>query len=92
MKKSTFTLMAGLLVILSISCTQSGSKDPLTLYSQIDRSAAQNTLTGVEKKNGWVILFDGKSTNGFHGYNLKTFPDCWIIQDGAFTTTTKGGS
>jgi hypothetical protein len=42
-----------------------------------------NTLSKKEKKEGWVLLFDGKSTQGWRGYNLPAFPDKgWIVEDG----------
>jgi hypothetical protein len=42
-----------------------------------------NTLAKKEKKAGWVLLFDGKSTNGWRGYNLPAFPEKgWIVEDG----------
>ncbi len=85
----TFFLSLGTLIMLSF--TPSETKDPLTLYAQIDRSSDSNTLTSAEKKKGWNLLFDGKTTSGWHGFNYKGFPDCWVIEEGAFTTTTKSG-
>ena len=92
MKNLTTAFLFGLLIFVMISCNPSETKDPLTLYSQIDRASASNTLSASEKSAGWNLLFDGKTTNGWHGYNLKGFADCWIIEDGVFTTTTKGGA
>ena len=43
----------------------------------------ENTLTKKEKKAGWVLLFDGKTTDGWRGYNKAAFPDKgWIAEDG----------
>jgi hypothetical protein len=42
-----------------------------------------NTLTDKEKAEGWKLLFDGKTTAGWHGYNRKGFPEGWAVQDGA---------
>ena len=92
MKNPSTPLLLSLAILLLISWTPSEKRDPLTLYSQINRSSTPNTLAAVEKKKGWKLLFDGLTTNGWHGYNLKGFPDSWIIEDGVFTTTTKGGS
>ena len=80
----------GLLMVLACSCTTKVNKDPLSLFSEIDKNAAPNTLTANEKKSGWQLLFDGKNTNGWHGYNQTGIPDCWTIEDGAFTMTTEG--
>jgi 3-keto-disaccharide hydrolase len=42
-----------------------------------------NQLTDSEKQNGWKLLFDGKSSSGWHTYNKKTFGNGWKIEDGA---------
>ncbi|MBL0743649.1 3-keto-disaccharide hydrolase [Chryseolinea lacunae] len=44
--------------------------------------AAQNTLTAQEKKDGWKLLFDGKTTKGWHNYNKKTIGQGWKVADG----------
>ena len=62
------------------------------LYSEIDKKDAPNSLSPAEKKNGWQLLFDGKTTDGWHGYNLKIFPDCWAIEDGSLTMNTTGSA
>jgi hypothetical protein len=43
----------------------------------------QNTLTNKEIADKWQLLFDGKTTNGWRGYNLKAFPEKgWEVKDG----------
>lgn len=42
-----------------------------------------NTLTAKEKANGWVLLFDGATTKGWHSYNQKTVSKSWKVVDGA---------
>src|SRR5664279_2614430 len=42
-----------------------------------------NTLTDTEKKQGWVLLFNGKTPAGWHTYNKKTFGPAWKITEGA---------
>ena len=44
---------------------------------------AINTLTEKEAKTGWILLFDGKTSEGWRGYNKTTFPSDWNIEDGA---------
>jgi hypothetical protein len=41
-----------------------------------------NQLSDAEKQQGWKLLFDGKSSAGWHTYNQKTFGAGWKIEDG----------
>ncbi|MFM8739538.1 MAG: family 16 glycoside hydrolase, partial [Cytophagales bacterium] len=43
----------------------------------------QNTLTKEEKKEGWKLLFDGKSLKGWHNFQSKTIGSAWSVTDGA---------
>src|SRR5258708_11255996 len=50
---------------------------------------ASNQLTDTEKQQGWKLLFDGKSSAGWHTYNKKTFGPAWKIENGTlFCDTT----
>lgn len=50
-----------------------------------------NKLTDAEKKEGWTLLFDGKSTEHFRNYKAEGIKDAWQVKDGALTLTKKGG-
>ena len=51
-----------------------------------------NTLTEYEKKSGWRLLFDGKTSKGWVGAYKKTFPDHgWQIKDGLLTVMAGKG-
>ena len=42
-----------------------------------------NTLTDAERRQGWQLLFDGTSTDGWRGAKLDEFPDSgWEVADG----------
>lgn len=45
-------------------------------------TGSHNQLTSEEKKQGWILLFDGKTTNGWHGYNKTEVPSVWVAKDG----------
>lgn len=48
------------------------------------QSAAPNTLTDAEKKDGWKLLFDGQDAGAhFRGYKKDKLPDGWKAEDGA---------
>jgi len=49
--------------------------------------AADNTLTPAEKKEGFRLLFDGKTFNNWRDPSKETPPgDSWLIEDGCLTT------
>src|SRR5688500_1644153 len=55
-------------------------------------AAAQppNTLTDAEKKEGWKLLFDGKTMRGWRGYKMDKMPPGWSVENGALIRV-KGG-
>jgi hypothetical protein len=63
-------------------------------YSGEGLAQANNKLTRKEKKDGWALLFDGKTSVGWIGANMKTFPNSpggWIVKDGMLTIQHSGG-
>ena len=53
-------------------------------YSAVQKSnATDNTLSRNEKKEGWKLLFDGKTPTGWMNAKTKVFPSSgWEIKDG----------
>jgi hypothetical protein len=47
-----------------------------------------NKLTAKEKKDGWVLLFNGKDFNGWRQCNGTAMPQNWIIEDEAMKVFT----
>ena len=41
-----------------------------------------NTLSSKEKKEGWKLLFDGKTTKGWHTYQRDTVGSKWQVKNG----------
>lgn len=48
----------------------------------MNTSTEANSLSIEETNNGWQLLFDGKSTNGWHKYGNQTIGKAWKVTDG----------
>lgn len=58
-----------------------------------DLAPPANTLTAKEKADGWRLLWDGKTTDGWRGAKAEAFPaKGWDIQDGLLTVLATGGA
>ncbi len=56
-------------------------------------SYLKNELTAREKEQGWKLLWDGKTTNGWRGAKLDHFPkEGWSIHDGILKVQASGGA
>ncbi|MGB5460266.1 MAG: DUF1080 domain-containing protein [Eudoraea sp.] len=52
----------------------------------------RNQLTIDEEKNGWKLLWDGSTTNGWRGARLDDFPaEGWVIENGELIVLSSGG-
>jgi len=50
-------------------------------------AADPNVLTDAERREGWQLLFDGRTTAGWLEITGKPFPaNCWKVEDGALRT------
>lgn len=51
-----------------------------------------NTISPTEEKEGWKLLWDGITTNGWRGAKLDNFPEKgWSINDGILKVHKSGG-
>ena len=72
-------IITGMLVCFCMYAIAQTPKQPGKATSK----AADNTLTAKEKKEGFVLLFDGKTTDKWKGYNKPAFPTKgWEVKDG----------
>ena len=52
-----------------------------TMSFNSDKKQKDNTLSKKEKKQGWVLLFDGETTNGWRNYKNRE-ADGWAVANG----------
>ncbi|MHB9142254.1 MAG: 3-keto-disaccharide hydrolase [Paludibacter sp.] len=52
-----------------------------------------NTISPAEKAQGWKLLWDGKTSEGWRGAKLTTFPKGgWVIENGVLKVLTSNGA
>jgi hypothetical protein len=90
MKKLKLGILLSVMVAVMFSCGKVDKSDPKALFADVTKNQVPNTLTNGERNHGWQLLFDGTTTAGWHGFNLKGFPDCWKIEDASLTMNTTG--
>lgn len=55
-------------------------------------NAIANSISAREASEGWVLLWDGKTSQGWRGAKLKGFPEKgWVIEDGVLKVMRSGG-
>lgn len=64
-----------------------------SMKSPIEPVIIKNHLTVDDKKHGWELLWDGKTTKGWKGAKLAEFPENgWEIKNGELTVLPSGGA
>jgi len=50
------------------------------------------SLTNKEKKQGWILLFDGKTSDGWKSFRNRPFPEKgWVIENGVLSLDPSAG-
>ena len=93
--------MKSLITVLALStlaaCQMNSSKeeaetqkkDSMTNTSGTNAATpSANSLTDAQKSEGWQLLFDGNSIQGWHVYNKKSDGSAWKVTDGALYLDT----
>jgi len=76
--------MKKLLLIVFICCLSAG-------HAQKQKTLPINTLTPKEISQGWHLLFDGKTLNGWKGFNIAKVPSNWSVENNVLTCYGHGG-
>ena len=57
----------------------------LTAIKPLQADVPLNRLTEAERKSGWKLLFDGKTTTGWRNYRSKSISNGWVVKGGILT-------
>lgn len=85
MKRTTWLMIIAVFTLLS--CNNQANKTTKEQEKTADlsgtkKSVMMNALTEEEAAEGWQLLFDGKTSNGWRGYKKDSFPAAWEVVDG----------
>lgn len=63
------------------------------VFSQtVPMDCIPNTLSSQEQRDGWALLWDGKTTDGWRGARSTTFPaKGWVIENGILKVVRSDG-
>ncbi len=93
------TAGAGRLAALSAlaaftACSPSPDGEPPEVaLDAVQARPAHNSLSPAEIADGWILLFDGETTDGWRGYGAETFPEQgWTVDDGSLVVLASDGS
>lgn len=87
----------GLVALAFAACAADSDADPAdstadaeaTMGSEL--AAAANSLTDEERAEGWRLLFDGQSFNGWRGIGIDSVPSAhWVIDGDAIKKIPSG--
>ena len=77
------SIVAVVMIVSVVGCARA-PEEPVT--------EVHNTLSEEEVAEGWALLFDGQTTEGWRGYNQDVFPAAgWRVEDGTLTVGKSGG-
>ena len=87
MKKNLLTILIVSLFVAFYSCKTQNTTAPTASTSPTDTI---NTLTSQEIADGWQLLWDGKTFNGWHNFNKDSLVG-WKIENGELISLGLGG-
>lgn len=89
LRATPFLLMAA--VVACSADTESVPADEPAAATEVAAAEAPNTLTAQEQADGWQLLFDGQTFNGWRGLGRDTVPTAhWVIEDGTLKKLPSG--
>ncbi len=68
--------------VLTIAACNSTKNTGMKTGTTDSTSTNTNTTTPTTTADGWTLLFDGKTTAGWHTYGKQTIGKAWKVEDG----------
>ena len=83
------TIFTASLFLFLLACDstqqQQQTEEPATATQVSEESSSHNMLSESEKTDGWQLLFDGKTTSGWHSFK-KDAAEGWMVENGELKT------
>ncbi|QDU63070.1 hypothetical protein Pan216_39450 [Planctomycetes bacterium Pan216] len=76
--------------IVTKACVLAGLGLMMAGPSWAEKTSAPNTLSEKEKQEGWKLLFDGKTLEGWTGFRADKPGKGWKVVDGTIARVEKG--
>jgi alpha-3'-ketoglucosidase len=97
MKTKIIIVVFSLALLPFFTSCKSNSKKPADEETKTEKAEVKteietppNSLSQAEKDDGWVLLFDGKTSKGWRGYKKDYFPSGWKIENGTLRNIGSG--
>lgn len=76
------------LTVVWAACSSATNEEPTQSTAE---NTAHNTLSDEELADGWKLLFDGASFEGWRGMGREDIPEAhWIVEEGAIRKVASG--
>ena len=93
MKIKMLCILASSAMLFGCSGNKKAQETETAVQEEVQSTEnVRNQLTDQEKAEGWKLLFDGKTTNGWRGAHKDAFPEKgWHIEDGMLVVEGSNG-
>ncbi len=71
-----------------ISCHSNSEKEKTEMDTSVTTTVVPGSLTETQVAEGWQLLFDGKTTRGWHKYGGGAIDSVWKVMEGVLMLDT----
>lgn len=88
MNRNRLLRLSSIILVALLACNTERSGDDTVSE---DAQPSPNTLTSAEQTDGWKLLFDGSTFEGWRGLGFDSIPEGhWLIEDGSIRKVASG--